>query len=391
MNVFILLKVFWNLRIHCCFCFFKGSHQFAFFKKVNLKNFSNINNMGNRTTTQKPCERETKQSQYPITPFQTLKELPKPLWLSQCVSHKHELIICGGYDQRSCYSYHKLRNEYKFICEYPSDIKLRGHCVIKLVENNCNNGINQITLLSFGGYNKHTLLMKYVSVWSNISNKSNELSNYNQWIPFANNNNDPIVIGSDENHFYLGARAVIGGSNSHLLFITYQLNNISVFNLNIFQFIKHDRLPTNYIQFHCFASNSENGQGQEMMMKTNQEKKKQNYQMLFCQNTGLLIEYDENSNNFQFDKHKCRLFLEQCYVIKLNNTLSMSFFSNYALIFRLFHLFRTFLYIPLDAILDSCFFIIHDNIIAFCYCMLFNNYRLIINKCTSPNRTLKNK
>ncbi|ETO00417.1 hypothetical protein RFI_37030, partial [Reticulomyxa filosa] len=71
-----------------------------------------------------------------------------------------------------------------------------------------------------------------------------------------------------------------------------------------FQFIKHDTLPTNdCIDYHCFISNSENGQGQEMM-KINQQKNKQNYQMLlFCRKTGLSIGYDEDNNTFKF----CRL------------------------------------------------------------------------------------
>ncbi|ETO00742.1 hypothetical protein RFI_36698, partial [Reticulomyxa filosa] len=74
----------------------------------------------------------------------------------------------------------------------------------------------------------------------------------------------------------------------------------SVFDLNTFQFIKHDKLPTDALTWHpCFVSRSENGQIQEMM-KTNQ-KNKQNYQMmLFCDRTGLSIEYDEDNNTFQF-------------------------------------------------------------------------------------------
>ncbi|ETO14924.1 hypothetical protein RFI_22443 [Reticulomyxa filosa] len=173
--------------------------------------------------------------------FQNLKELPTPLYLSQCVSHKHELLICGD------------------------NI------------NNKNKDRNQITLLSFGGSKhtkRHTLVMKYVSVWSNISNKSNECNNYNQW-----------------------SACVIGGGDSHLLFITYFQKNISVFNLNTFQFIKHDILPTGHsIEYHCFISQSKSGQGQEMM-KTN----KQNYQLLlFKCNIGLSIEYDKDNNTFQF-------------------------------------------------------------------------------------------
>ncbi|ETO05032.1 hypothetical protein RFI_32365 [Reticulomyxa filosa] len=231
--------------------------------------------------------------------FQTLKKLPTPFYQSQCVLHKHELLICGGEDQRACYSYHTLKNEYKFICEYPSRVVLTGHCVVKLVDNN-NKDSNQITLLSFGGYHNHSLMMKYVSVWSNIPNKSNEFNNYNKWFPFTDNHNHPIIIGRDHDN-YNGARAVIGGGNNNLLFITYWRNNISVFDLNTFQFIKHDTLPTdNFIQFHCIVSNPEYKQVQEIT-KINQEKNKQNYQMLlFCRKTGLSIEYSEDDNAFQF-------------------------------------------------------------------------------------------
>ncbi|ETO06062.1 hypothetical protein RFI_31336 [Reticulomyxa filosa] len=223
--------------------------------------------------------------------FQILKELPTPLNESQCVLYKHELLICGGYDQRACYSYHTLKDEYKFICEYPSDVILIGHCVVKLADNNKNN--NQITLLSFGsswgGENKHTLVMKYVSIWSNVSdtpNKSNKLNNYNKWAPLTDSDNHSIIIGRDDDD-YRGARTVISGRNNHF-----------VFDLNIFQFLKHDTLPTdNNIWYHCFVSNSENGQGQEMM-KTNEKKSKQ--MLLFVYSTGLLIEYDEDDNIFQF-------------------------------------------------------------------------------------------
>ncbi|ETO08002.1 hypothetical protein RFI_29387 [Reticulomyxa filosa] len=214
--------------------------------------------MGNRNTTS----------------FQSLKDLPTPLSQSQCVLHKHELLICGGYEQRACYSYHTIKNEYKFICEYPSDAQLRGYCVVKLVDNN-NKDKNQITLLS------------------------NKFDNYNQWISFTDNDNHSIIIGRDNDN-YIDVRALIGGSNNHLLFITYLKNKISVFNLNTFQFIKHDHLPfyMNYLPFHCFVPNSENGQEQvQEMIKTN----KQHYQMLlFCKSTGLLIAYDEDNNDFQF-------------------------------------------------------------------------------------------
>ncbi|ETO08436.1 hypothetical protein RFI_28950, partial [Reticulomyxa filosa] len=150
--------------------------------------------MGNKNTTRRPSKKETeqtKQSQHIIgSAFQTLKELPTPLSDPQCVPHKHEILICGGVSKRACYSYHTIKNEYKFICEYPN-----------------NKDKNQITLLSFGsnwnGKNKHTLVMKYVSVWSDILDK---LNNYNQWIPFTDNHNHPIIIGNQYNN-YCGVRA----------------------------------------------------------------------------------------------------------------------------------------------------------------------------------------
>ncbi|ETO08409.1 hypothetical protein RFI_28978, partial [Reticulomyxa filosa] len=161
-----------------------------------------------------------------------------------------------------------------------------------------------ITLLSFGsdrnGKNKHTLMMKYISVWNDNIN-----DNYNKWIPFTDNKNNPIVIGRDENHYYFGVRAVIGGNNNNLLFITYYPYNISLFNLNTFQFIQHHILPTrNYICYHCFVLKSENVQEQE-----------KNYEMiLFCGNTGLLIEYNEYNNIFRFHQ------LHICYdIIPLRN------------------------------------------------------------------------
>ncbi|ETO00299.1 hypothetical protein RFI_37148, partial [Reticulomyxa filosa] len=164
-----------------------------------------------------------------------------------------------------------------FICEYPSDVILNGHCVVKLVDSNSNNDKdnNQITLLSFDRHlytKKHTLVMKYVSVWNddnnndknqnqnetnklkklNEFNQLNKSNNYNQWIPLTDNHNNPIIIGRDQDNYY-GVRALVGGVNNNLLFITYAANNISVFDLNTFQIIKNDILPTDdLIRYHCF-------------------------------------------------------------------------------------------------------------------------------------------
>ncbi|ETO05905.1 hypothetical protein RFI_31491, partial [Reticulomyxa filosa] len=235
-------------------------------------------------------EEEKKKNQHLCTLFQTLKNLHTPLEEPQCAQHKYELIICGGFYERDCYSYHTLKNQYKFICEYPNDIILQGHCVVKLVDNN--KDINQITLLSFGGKDKHTLVMKYVSVWSddnnnnNNGNEMNKSKKFNEWIPFTDDHNNPIIIGRD-NDDYQGVRAVIGG-----------INNNFVFDLNTFQFIKHDTLPTeNKTWYHCFVSNSENRQ-EPKIMKTNE---KQSHEMLlFSFSTALSIKYDEDNSIFQF-------------------------------------------------------------------------------------------
>ncbi|ETO22079.1 hypothetical protein RFI_15125, partial [Reticulomyxa filosa] len=106
------------------------------------------------------------------------------------------------------------------------------------------------SLCCLGGYFKHTLVMKYASVWSD---KLNELNNYNKCVAFTDHNNHPIIAGRYSDDYWI-VRAVINGSNNHLLFITYSRINISVFNLNTFKFIKHDTLPANYIGYHCFVN-----------------------------------------------------------------------------------------------------------------------------------------
>ncbi|ETO31912.1 hypothetical protein RFI_05205 [Reticulomyxa filosa] len=247
-----------NAQLLSLIYFFQNGLVKPFFKKIkSFKKFSNINSMGNKTTS------------HTSTTFQNLKEVPTTLYHPQCVLHKHEILICGSDSNKT----------------------------LKLEDNN---NRNKVTLLSFGsdweGNNRHTLVMKYISVWNSDNDNEMKSNNYNKWVPFTDDNNNPIDIGREYEN-YIGVRTVIGGRNNNLLFITYTKNNISVFNLNTFQFIKHDTLPiSGYIQEHCFISNSENGQGQEVT-KTN----KQNDQMLlFYKKIGLSIEYDEDNNTFQF-------------------------------------------------------------------------------------------
>ncbi|ETO28309.1 hypothetical protein RFI_08825 [Reticulomyxa filosa] len=235
-----------------------------------------------------------KESEITNSCFQFLPRLPAISRNPQCVAHGHEILICGGYQKNQCYSYHTLKNQYKYICSYPSAIVLQAHCVVKCMNNS---SADYITLLSFGGKFKHTLIMKYVSVWDNEN--VIELENtkcVNEWLPFIDNHNQRICIGRKQDNFE-GVRAVIGGTENHLLFITYSPRNIDVFNLKRFQYVNYGILPIEErISFHCFLSKS----GDVLTtMKTNEK----NIEMLlFCRSTGLSIEYNEEGRAFQFQK-----------------------------------------------------------------------------------------
>ncbi|ETO16572.1 hypothetical protein RFI_20767 [Reticulomyxa filosa] len=185
--------------------------------------------------------------------FETLSPLPFPLCYPQCLIYKDEIIICGGYKKNECYSYHIIKDQYKYICSYPDNIILNGHCVIKIEKNNYD--LNDITLLSFGGEKdkeKYTFIMKYKSIWED--NNNNKIKHINEWIPFINNNNNDnnnnnnINIGLKPDN-YAGVRAIISGSNNHLLFIVYPSRNFCIFDLNKYQIIKNGYLPINAYLF----------------------------------------------------------------------------------------------------------------------------------------------
>ncbi|ETO25285.1 hypothetical protein RFI_11850 [Reticulomyxa filosa] len=225
--------------------------------------------------------------------FETLPSLTGPAY-TQCVVHNYELLLCGGYQNNECYSYHTLKKQYKRICSYPKTFILREHCVIKLASKNK----NEIILLSFGGSINCTLMMRYVSVW-NDEKKKEEIAiedikqiNSNKWVPFTDNNNNPINIEEKQGD-YAEARAIVGGSNNTLLFITYPPHGIDVFDLASFQRVYRDNLPTGWIRFHCFLSRTGNG-----LTITN----KKHEMLLFCGNEGLSMEYDEDNKTFQFNK-----------------------------------------------------------------------------------------
>ncbi|ETO25194.1 hypothetical protein RFI_11942, partial [Reticulomyxa filosa] len=235
------------------------------------------------------------------TRFELLSSLPVGFSLAQCVVHDEELLICGGYRTNQCYSYHLHRKRYKYICCYPKEIELIGHCVVKRVDIN---NSRAITLLSFGGLHKHTLVMRYKSVWNGEEEKDasacDKTKAWNKWVCLTENNNDPILIGSSRDN-YSGARAVIGGSNNHLLFITHYPKDIAVFDLNTFQCINHQSLPICddcWIWYHCFVANTKN----ELSAMDKHGNSNVMEMTLFCRNTGLAITYDELNNTFGFQK-----------------------------------------------------------------------------------------
>ncbi|ETO04736.1 hypothetical protein RFI_32661 [Reticulomyxa filosa] len=259
------------------------------------------------------------------TLFNNLASLPTPLSDGQCVFHKNEILICGGYRNNECYSYHTVTNRYKRICSYPSEVTLLGHTVVKRV--NTSNA-NDITLLSIGGQAeykpKHTLMMRYVSVWDDKASaiEKDKGKPYNQWVPFTNNEDKVILIGRKQDD-YRGARAIIGGSNNNLLFITYRPNNIDLFDLNTFKYVSNSTLPIgNCIWYHCFVSTHKANETEDI-----QSKKNEHEMLLFCDKMGLLINYHEDNNQFRFCK------IRVCSTLRLFSFYTYFYINDFILFF----------------------------------------------------------
>ncbi|ETO30801.1 hypothetical protein RFI_06327 [Reticulomyxa filosa] len=146
-----------------------------------------------------------------------------------------EILICGDEKERKYYYYNTDKDDCRLICEYPTKVDLSVYCVVKLT----NKDKSGTKLLSFGGL-----------------------------------------------------RAVIGGNNNHLLFITNCQTKMSVFDLNIFQFIQYFNFNNQDNLFlQCLV-----------LLKTNeQETMSNNNMILFKYKTGLLFKYDKSENSFQLN------------------------------------------------------------------------------------------
>jgi len=256
------------------------------------------------------------------------------------VLYNDEILICGALQYNKCYSYHILTNQYKFICSFPEDVILKGHCVIKCHTNNHVNSHHDpdLTLLSFGsdyrGKNKHTLVMKYKSVWNNNYDKDdnkNENKNtmkseeqissspssssssptFNEWIPLIHPiHHSPIILGREQDNFY-GVRAVIGGINHQLLFITCckdMDNNMSVFNLNACEYVTHVtfRIHSDNVRYHALVNVSNSNKNENKNVNENNNKNKNNNNnnnemVLLCYgNDGVHIQFNEWNATFGF-------------------------------------------------------------------------------------------
>ncbi|ETO04886.1 hypothetical protein RFI_32510, partial [Reticulomyxa filosa] len=123
----IHFKVFYN---RCCIYFFVVKKNYVFFfyflelriREAVKKNYNNLQ-------TAILYKRKEK---FFNNAFQNFTELPKPSEALQCLSFKDQILLCGGFETSNCYSYHTIKNRYKYISSYPNVIELYGHCVVQL-------------------------------------------------------------------------------------------------------------------------------------------------------------------------------------------------------------------------------------------------------------------
>ncbi|ETO28590.1 hypothetical protein RFI_08540, partial [Reticulomyxa filosa] len=198
--------------------------------------------------------------------YEKLPNLPISLSGSQCVLFNKEILICGGENSNLCYSYHTLKRQYKLICSYPQGVRLNGHAVLELAKV----GRKTTILLSFGGKHKHTLAMKYRSVWNKADTYMNE------WTKAKG-----LTLSNEE---MWSVRAALGGQKKELLFIVYKPKNIIVFNIETLKLVTKSTLPIDKIY------------GGSCFVQT------ENEMLFFNWNNGLRIKYHEKTNRFKYER-----------------------------------------------------------------------------------------
>ncbi|ETO25185.1 hypothetical protein RFI_11951 [Reticulomyxa filosa] len=203
------------------------------------------------------------------SPFEQLHQLPNQYYQAQCVLLQDELLILGGRYNNNCYTYSISQSRYKFICSYPDQMSLWGHAVVKLKDKK-----KGAKLLSFGGMNKHTLILDYESVWNTKSKKNHS------WATAPQKIGDP----TDD---LRNVRALIGGTNDQFLFYIYAPKHIVALDSKSLKMVASDILPFDgkISGGNCFV------------------KAKQNKMLLFGNtNHGLAITYNEQTKTFQYQK-----------------------------------------------------------------------------------------
>ncbi|ETO27401.1 hypothetical protein RFI_09731 [Reticulomyxa filosa] len=241
--------------------------------------------------------------------FEQLPDLPADFYRAQCVWFGEELLICGGSHNNQCYSYHVSKRQYKEICSYPKEVTLYGHTVIICARSESKEK-DRVTLLSFGGgpygwsVPYHTMLMDYKSVWSKQKSKHK-----NKWVAFGNG----TFFG--ENYDFGGARALVGGTDNALLFITRSPRYIEIVDLKTYKYIdnlKNNILPIskdNDVFYHCFIPLSTH------------------HFILISENEIILIQFHQSTHAFEYH------ILPTCPTLKFCRSFAYVYFNHQIILF----------------------------------------------------------
>ncbi|ETO04270.1 hypothetical protein RFI_33128 [Reticulomyxa filosa] len=172
-----------------------------------------------------------------------------------------EILILGGNDRGSCYSYHTIKKGYRFITLYPERAATQGHIVVrydKILHNQLNpeseNGLEMV-LLSIGGKREirpsHTLVMKYHSVWDDTNTKINAKTN--EWVSLTEEKTNELIKFKE----YLdSARGCLSGKNGNLLIVSVN-KTIDVINLDTCQYLSTiSNLPSFFLSVKYDESNN---------------------------------------------------------------------------------------------------------------------------------------
>jgi len=157
--------------------------------------------------------------------IRSMADLPQKMKDPQAVYFppNHELLICGAFEIRTCYSFQTINNKYKQICQY------KFHPQNHFVTSYFNEKASRFRLITLR-LDGILLYMNYNSVWAeNAKNaNSNEWSKFN---PFCHEKNQTSTIhGLTE-----GLRACVIKNNRTgdiLLMVTCYPRRIFVYNLS---------------------------------------------------------------------------------------------------------------------------------------------------------------